>query len=76
MADYVSIVDAPRVGRPHADVAELVDALASGASARKGVEVQVLLSAPINRIKSITRKGDFFDSIQRDIGASLLCVLY
>lgn len=27
-------------------MAELVDALASGASARKGVEVQVLLSAP------------------------------
>jgi hypothetical protein len=31
---------------PYADVAELVDALASGASARKGVEVQVLSSAP------------------------------
>ena len=30
----------------HADVAELVDALASGASARKGVEVQVLSSVP------------------------------
>ena len=30
----------------HADVAELVDALASGASVRKDVEVQVLLSAP------------------------------
>ena len=30
-------------------MAELVDALASGASARKGVEVQVLLSAPKDR---------------------------
>ena len=30
----------------HADVAELVDALASGASVRKNVEVQVLSSAP------------------------------
>ena len=31
---------------PHADVAELVDALASGASVRKYVKVQVLSSAP------------------------------
>ena len=31
----------------YADVAELVDALASGASASNGVEVQVLSSAPI-----------------------------
>ncbi len=30
----------------NADMAELVDALASGASASNGVEVQVLLSAP------------------------------
>ena len=30
----------------YADVAELVDALASGASASNGVEVQVLSSAP------------------------------
>ena len=30
----------------NADMAELVDALASGASVRKYVEVQVLLSAP------------------------------
>ncbi len=30
----------------YADMAELVDALASGASVRKDVEVQVLLSAP------------------------------
>ena len=35
-----------KIYKSHADVAELVDALASGASARKGVEVQVLLSAP------------------------------
>jgi hypothetical protein len=31
---------------PHADVAELVDALVSGTSVRKNVEVQVLSSAP------------------------------
>ena len=30
----------------HAEVVKLVDTLASGASARKGVEVQVLSSAP------------------------------
>ena len=33
--------------RPHADVVELVDTLASGASARKGVGVRVSPSAPI-----------------------------
>ena len=33
----------------HADVAELVDALASGASVRKDVEVQVLSSVPMKR---------------------------
>ena len=33
----------------YADMAELVDALASGASVRKYVEVQVLLSAPHGR---------------------------
>ena len=38
------IVDAQRI--TYADMAELVDALASGASVRKDVEVQVLLSAP------------------------------
>ena len=32
--------------KDYADMAELVDALASGASASNGVEVQVLLSAP------------------------------
>lgn len=31
---------------PYADVAELVDALVSGTSVRKNVEVQVLSSAP------------------------------
>ena len=48
---------------PHADVAELVDALASGASVRKYVKVQVLSSAPELKfftIKKITRsQGDF-----------------
>ena len=32
----------------YADMAELADALASGASPRKGVQVQLLLSAPGN----------------------------
>jgi hypothetical protein len=31
----------------YADMAELADALDSGSSSRKGVEVQVLLSAPV-----------------------------
>ncbi len=48
---------------PHADVAELVDALASGASVRKYVKVQVLSSAPRIEFfhhKKITRsQGDF-----------------
>ena len=34
--------------KQYADVAELVDALASGASASNGVKVQVLSSAPIH----------------------------
>ena len=42
----------------HADVAELVDALASGASVRKYVKVQVLSSAP----EIITGFGWFFDA--------------
>ena len=46
MADYVTCVDAPARTGKYADMAELVDALASGASASNGVEVQVLLSAP------------------------------
>ena len=43
----------------HADVAELADALDSGSSSRKGVEVQVLSSAPI---KSVTYKNNGLDS--------------
>ena len=35
---------------PHAEVVELVDTLASGASALRGVEVQVLFSAPDLRL--------------------------
>jgi hypothetical protein len=38
------------VNQIHADVAELVDALASGASASNGVEVQVLSSAPKRKL--------------------------
>ena len=34
------------IGRPRAQMAELVDAPASGAGARKGVEVRVLFWAP------------------------------
>ena len=37
-----------------ADVAELVDALDSGSSGRKPVEVRVLLSAPLSRYTQIT----------------------
>ncbi len=42
----------------YADVAELVDALASGASVRKYVEVQVLSSAP--KIRGIVETWCFF----------------
>ena len=40
-----------------ADMAELADALASGASPRKGVEVQVLLSAPISFFEKGAKKN-------------------
>ena len=46
MAALWIIVDANSATVGYADMAELVDALASGASVRKDVEVQVLLSAP------------------------------
>ncbi len=41
----------------YAGMAELADALASGASSRKGVEVQVLLPAPYdeNALDSVVR---------------------
>ena len=39
----------------HAEVAELVDALASGASGRKPVEVQVLSSVPSIFIRHFSR---------------------
>ena len=38
----------------HAEVVKLVDTLASGASARKGVEVQVLSSAPFPSAPHLT----------------------
>ena len=45
----------------NADVAELVDALASGASASNGVEVQVLSSAPnCNFLQKCRPKGRLF----------------
>ncbi len=39
----------------HAVVAELADALDSGSSARKGMEVQVLSTAPIKRFRAFYR---------------------
>ena len=42
----IIILVAENTAYKNADMAELADALASGASPRKGVEVQVLLSAP------------------------------
>ena len=44
----------------NADMAELADALASGASPRKGVEVQVLLSAPNNENPNLFSIGEGF----------------
>ena len=41
-------------------MAELADALASGASPRKGVEVQVLLSAPNNENPNLFSIGEGF----------------
>ena len=54
-------------GKPHADVAELADALDSGSSARKGVEVRILSSAlSLTRSLSIgercERKQQLFSS--------------
>ena len=47
VVDYVTIVDARvRVNSEYACVAELVDALASGASVLRDVEVQVLSRVP------------------------------
>ena len=48
-----------------ADVAELADALDSGSSSRKGVEVQVLSSAPI---KSRTYKNNHLRACPRETG--------
>ena len=50
--------------RQYADVAELVDALASGASASNGVKVQVLSSAPeYGFFGIVARSGDFFNFV-------------
>ena len=60
----------------YAGMAELADALASGASLRKEVQVQVLLPAPIppNRIAcsygSIAQLGEHLPYKQRVIGSS------
>ncbi len=47
----------PRNTAPCAQVAELADALDSGSSARKGVEVRVLSWAPIAGLSSYLRLG-------------------
>ena len=47
--------------RPCAQVAELVDALASGASSRKGVEVRVFSWAPQNQSKSLIFTKPIFE---------------
>ena len=47
----------------HAEVVKLVDTLASGASARKGVEVQVLSSAPFKPTFCSNRLKPTFQSI-------------
>ena len=46
----------------NADMAELADALASGASPRKRVEVQVLLSAPFNNFIYYISYADMAES--------------
>ena len=47
--------------KQYADVAELVDALASGASASNGVKVQVLSSAPeFGKLRKYRSYGRFF----------------
>ena len=56
-------------------MAELADALASGASLRKEVQVQVLLPAPLFRISdvrfgSIAQLGEHLPYKQRVIGSS------
>lgn len=49
-----------RQSNRHADMAESADALASGASDRKVVEVQVLLSAPNHYNPNLVPIGDGF----------------
>ena len=49
----------------HAEVAELVDALASGASGRKVVEVQVLSSVPFFLIRLLSRFAEFSNTIRK-----------
>ena len=49
-------MDLPRSAARIAQVAELADALASGASSRKGVEVRVLSWAPY-KSKGLGRRG-------------------
>ena len=51
----------------HAEVVKLVDTLASGASARKGVEVQVLSSAPLY-LSDKTQSAPHLTAIHGPIG--------
>ena len=52
--------------RISADVAELVDALASGASALRGVEVQVLSSVPSKLLPEPTPVETGWDAVPDD----------
>ena len=51
MGKVRAVSDQTILTHPHAEVAELVDALASGASELWLVEVQVLFSAPVGTPK-------------------------
>ena len=62
-------------GKPHADVAELADALDSGSSARKGVEVRILSSAlsPDHSVSAnaVKENSSCFPAVWALAGASL-----
>ena len=56
--------------QPTAEVAELVDALASGVSEHLLVEVQVLFSAPPDKKKTRPKGGFFFKVIRQTVKRS------
>ena len=66
----------PRTGLffpPHAVVAELVDALDSGSSARKGLEVQLLSTALSTKARPIRRALFISAGLVRSLLTALLC---